>query len=38
MKGVLNMLTNGLLFVLCVVTIVGMDTIEKIDRRNSLNR
>lgn len=38
MKGVLNMLINGLLFVLCVVTIVGMDSIEKIDRRNSLNR
>ena len=32
------MLINGLLFVLCVVTIVGMDSIEKIDRRNSLNR
>lgn len=38
MKGVLNMLTNGLLFVLCIVTIVGMDSIEKIERRNSLNR
>lgn len=38
MKGVLNMLTNGLLFVLCIVTIVGMNSIEKIERRNSLNR
>nr|DAH80829.1 MAG TPA: hypothetical protein [Caudoviricetes sp.] len=32
------MLTNGLLLILCVVTIVGMDSIEKIERRNSLNR
>ena len=32
------MLTNGLLFVLCIVTIVGMDSIEKIERRNSLNK
>jgi len=38
MKGVLDMLTSGLLLVLCVVTIVGMDSIEKIERRNSLNR
>ena len=38
MKGVLNMLTNGLLFVLCIVIIVGMDSIENIERRNSLNK
>ena len=38
MKGDLNMLTNGLLFVLCIVTIVGMDNIENIERRNNLNK
>lgn len=32
------MLANGLLLVLCVVTIVGMDSIEKIERRDNLNR